>query len=215
MGDVMLGSGEASAATLGLGPAMSIVAVALEQSNPGEAAFVSGVRMVIQDQRAMRGELAELDRNQIISAVSRLNGLGSSLEVARVVKADVALQRMGALRCSDLSNGVEHSRFDLSDLSAIRGRADILAHSQSRSDAIAMSRGDFQKLTPAMGVWVSAKLAEARQGYAPEAGLSPIRAQAQQAALDGRYLQRRGKGPTQSDNEVAGVAYPRSASLGR
>jgi hypothetical protein len=149
--------------------AWRIMSAAKDKAQEGESPLVTATRTVIRDHERDPSDgtirmFGGRDESRVVSSISRIDPQSkSSVEVEGRLKADVAIQRMGAKRERDLIGGVTKgmSSFEKRDIDAVRGDSGGIGMERSRFTAGNLGAGDFEKAAPDMRKWVQDTVASA------------------------------------------------------
>lgn len=143
----------------------------------GEHPITTAARRVVRDHERdpVDGTVRTFggrDEGRLINAVQRIGPSvtdGAAIEGA--LKADVAIQRMGAKRLKDLESGVKGaSQFDRRDRDAVHGDVTGIATEASRFSAGALASGRFEQAHVDMRTWIRNSVGfAAREAQANEA----------------------------------------------
>lgn len=155
----------------------------------GEHPIVTAARRVVRDHErdpvdATVRTFGGRDEGRLINAVQRIGPSVTDVGVIEgALKADVAIQRMGAKRLKDIEAGVTGaSAFDRRDRDAVHGDVTGIATERSRFSAGALASGRFEQAHPDLRTWIrdsvgfAAREAQAseRRSHEPGANMARI-----------------------------------------
>lgn len=142
------------------GEATSIMVAAKDRPRHDESPVVSAARTLIRDHERdpMDGTMRTFggrDEGRLISAITRIDPQASNAhEIEGRLKADVAIQRMGAQRDRDIGSSKSRSSFDRRDLDAVRGDTLRIGGEMSHFTAGNIAMGRFDRAPRETREWI-------------------------------------------------------------
>lgn len=159
--------------------ATKLVLAAQDRFVAGEDPVVTAARRVVRDHERDPSDgtmrtFGGRDEGRLISAVQRIQpGARDDAEIEGRLKADVAIQRMGAQRERELGAGMtKASSIETRDANAVRGDVLGVVNEKSRFTAGALAAGRFESAHPDMRKWIQDSVSFAGRQAAVEADRS-------------------------------------------
>lgn len=140
--------------------ATRIMVAAKDRPKHDESPIVSAARTLIRDHERDPSDgtvrvFGGRDEGRLVSAIGRIDPTSSNAgEIEGRLKADVAIQRMGAQRDREIGSGIKVAPFEKRDATAVRGDVRLISNEKSHFTAGNLAMGRFDRIPGELRDWV-------------------------------------------------------------